>query len=286
MPTGGGTSASGSRAAAREESWDADDGRERRRRATRQVTERGRSSLVARHQNTNHAGHVEMDSFNLGDSVTTTSGFCLVNPHGSAAYHGVGHFRDAWISSAGIDVGIPYNAMAQPEMIVPLGYAVAHNMLVATAAVPQAYFRGPRIAPRELPPYVCLGSQKREKNENDRQEGDICDTFKDQTSLIKECEGTGIVSNSESEESVLQKKNRHKSTTVCEFFLKTGSCAYGINCKFNHPFDQAPTIWYNSMGLPRRPGEPICQYFTKRYRCAFGHTCKFDHPEPHEFPGF
>jgi len=224
--------------------------------------------------------------FQLGRQCNNNLWICLVNPHGSAAYHGVGHFRDAWISSAGIDVGIPYNAMAQPEMIVPLGYAVAHNMLVATAAVPQAYFRGPRIAPRELPPYVCLGSQKREKNENDRQEGDICDTFKDQTSLIKECEGTGIVSNSESEESVLQKKNRHKSTTVCEFFLKTGSCAYGINCKFNHPFDQAPTIWYNSMGLARRPGEPICQYFTKRYRCAFGHTCKFDHPEPHKFPGF
>ncbi|PSC76554.1 MFS general substrate transporter [Micractinium conductrix] len=65
----------------------------------------------------------------------------------------------------------------------------------------------------------------------------------------------------------------------CAFFLKTGTCAYGDSCKFAHPFDKAPKVEFNSMGLPLRPGEPECAFYVKNYRCAFGHTCKFHHPE-------
>lgn len=65
----------------------------------------------------------------------------------------------------------------------------------------------------------------------------------------------------------------------CAFFLKTGTCAYGDSCKFEHPFDKAPKVEFNSLGLPLRPGEPECSFYVKNYRCAFGHTCKFHHPE-------
>ncbi|KAL4859340.1 Zinc finger CCCH domain-containing protein 12 [Chlorella vulgaris] len=65
----------------------------------------------------------------------------------------------------------------------------------------------------------------------------------------------------------------------CAFFLKTGTCAYGDGCKFAHPFDQAPKVLFNSLGLPLRPTEPECSFFMKNFRCAFGHTCKFHHPE-------
>jgi hypothetical protein len=155
--------------------------------------------------------------------------------------------------------------------------------------MPHAYVSGQRIAPRELPPYVCLPNKKKGKNENGNVEeeggGGNCDETEEQDSLtIKD--GQGNASNSESTKSVATKKDKYKSSSLCEFFLKTGSCAYGTSCKFKHPFDQAPFVSYNSMGLPKRPGEPICQYFMRRHRCAFGHTCKYDHPEPHESPGF
>jgi hypothetical protein len=57
-------------------------------------------------------------------------------------------------------------------------------------------------------------------------------------------------------------KPRH----ACAFFLKTGSCAYGDRCKFEHPYDRAPRVDYNSLGLPMRPQEPTCSYYVKNYQ--------------------
>jgi hypothetical protein len=52
----------------------------------------------------------------------------------------------------------------------------------------------------------------------------------------------------------------------CAFFLKTGSCAYGDRCKFDHPYGQAPRVAFNSLGLPLRPEEPPCSYYLKNYK--------------------
>lgn len=65
----------------------------------------------------------------------------------------------------------------------------------------------------------------------------------------------------------------------CAFFLKTGTCAYGDRCKFEHPYELAPHVEFNSLGLPLRPSEPDCSYYLKYKTCGFGHTCKFHHPE-------
>lgn len=70
-----------------------------------------------------------------------------------------------------------------------------------------------------------------------------------------------------------------REQAACAFFLKTGTCAYGDRCKFAHPYDRAPSVEFNSLGLPLRPDEPVCTFFLKNLRCAFGHTCKFHHPE-------
>lgn len=191
-------------------------------------------------------------------SYRAVSGGGLATPNRFAVYHGVGHFGNASVTnSLGIPVGIPYNnVMAQPEMVASLGYAgqlVPHNigsamLVTTTAAMPHAYVGGQRIAPRELPPYVCLPNKKKGNKENDGGEEveaaeveAACNQTEDQTSLINDGQGASNVSNSESEESVSKKKNK-STNDVCEFFLKTGSCAYGTNCKFTHPFDQAPVV--------------------------------------------
>ena len=40
------------------------------------------------------------------------------------------------------------------------------------------------------------------------------------------------------------------------------------SCKFAHPYDQAPKVEFNALGLPLRPGEPECSFYVKNFRQA------------------
>lgn len=73
---------------------------------------------------------------------------------------------------------------------------------------------------------------------------------------------------------------------ICTFFLRTGTCAYGDRCKFQHPQDRPPPV-LNSRGYPLRSDEVDCAHYLKKGWCAFNLTCKFNHPElpPPVLPG-
>jgi hypothetical protein len=46
------------------------------------------------------------------------------------------------------------------------------------------------------------------------------------------------------------------------------------SCKFAHPYDQAPKVEFNALGLPLRPGEPECSFYVKNFRqAACGLAC-------------
>ncbi|GMH12027.1 hypothetical protein Nepgr_013868 [Nepenthes gracilis] len=67
----------------------------------------------------------------------------------------------------------------------------------------------------------------------------------------------------------------------CRYFMSTGSCKYGSDCKYHHPKDRISQLALNTLGphgLPLRPGETICSYFNLYGICEYGPTCKFDHP--------
>eukprot|EP00803_Ostreobium_quekettii_P009341 evm.model.scf_518.6 EVM.evm.TU.scf_518.6 scf_518:40419-46427(+) len=66
---------------------------------------------------------------------------------------------------------------------------------------------------------------------------------------------------------------------VCQFFLRTGTCAFGSRCKFFHPKDHRPPQ-LNPKGYPVRSEERNCAFYLKHGWCAFGATCKFNHPYP------
>ncbi|KAL2245066.1 UNVERIFIED_CONTAM: Zinc finger CCCH domain-containing protein 37 [Sesamum indicum] len=79
----------------------------------------------------------------------------------------------------------------------------------------------------------------------------------------------------------------------CDYYMKTGICKFGYNCKFHHPVDRsAPTasaaesllqnVKLTLAGLPRREGAIHCPYYMKTGTCKYGSTCKFDHPPPGE----
>ncbi|XP_010252579.1 PREDICTED: zinc finger CCCH domain-containing protein 3 [Nelumbo nucifera] len=63
----------------------------------------------------------------------------------------------------------------------------------------------------------------------------------------------------------------------CIYYLRTGLCGYGSNCRFNHPAYAGQAVQYRGE-LPERVGQPDCQYFLKTGTCKFGATCKYHHP--------
>ncbi|EOA40603.1 hypothetical protein CARUB_v10009335mg [Capsella rubella] len=67
----------------------------------------------------------------------------------------------------------------------------------------------------------------------------------------------------------------------CRFFMNTGTCKYGDDCKYNHPrVRMSPPLpsLINPFVLPARPGQPACGNFRSYGFCKFGPNCKFDHP--------
>ncbi|XP_010484523.1 PREDICTED: zinc finger CCCH domain-containing protein 3-like isoform X1 [Camelina sativa] len=67
----------------------------------------------------------------------------------------------------------------------------------------------------------------------------------------------------------------------CRFFMNTGTCKYGDDCKYNHPgvrISPPPPSLINPFVLPARPGQPACGNFRSYGFCKFGPNCKFDHP--------
>lgn len=68
----------------------------------------------------------------------------------------------------------------------------------------------------------------------------------------------------------------------CSFYMRTGSCAYGPKCRYNHPRDRAlvrAVLRFGGGGEPpERPGEPACEFYLRTGTCKFGASCKFHHP--------
>lgn len=91
----------------------------------------------------------------------------------------------------------------------------------------------------------------------------------------------------------------------CPFYMKTGSCKFGANCKFHHPKDLTPSMqrpaspkrsvaanehhpaarttlqdhMFQQQKCPERPGQPDCRYYMQFGKCKFQSACIFNHPK-------
>ncbi|KAL6561426.1 hypothetical protein OROMI_017027 [Orobanche minor] len=66
----------------------------------------------------------------------------------------------------------------------------------------------------------------------------------------------------------------------CIYYLRTGSCGYGSNCRFNHPSNGGQVYdARNTSDLPERAGQPDCVYYLKTGTCKYGFVCKYHHPK-------
>ncbi|KAI3809732.1 hypothetical protein L1987_19332 [Smallanthus sonchifolius] len=67
----------------------------------------------------------------------------------------------------------------------------------------------------------------------------------------------------------------------CRYFMNTGTCKYGSDCKYHHPREnmvKPDASSFGPFGLPLRPGQPMCSYYMLYGLCKYGPGCKYDHP--------
>jgi hypothetical protein len=64
----------------------------------------------------------------------------------------------------------------------------------------------------------------------------------------------------------------------CQFYMKTGKCKYGWQCKFDHPKSQLAVIEADKAILAQNPGAENCSFYMRTGKCKYGGTCKFHHP--------
>ncbi|XP_034215840.1 zinc finger CCCH domain-containing protein 43-like isoform X2 [Prunus dulcis] len=78
----------------------------------------------------------------------------------------------------------------------------------------------------------------------------------------------------------------------CSFYLKTGTCKFGSNCKFNHPrrrktnkvskdkMKEREGLAAEKPGQTESKGEKDCSFYMRNGSCMFGTNCRFNHPDP------
>jgi hypothetical protein len=68
----------------------------------------------------------------------------------------------------------------------------------------------------------------------------------------------------------------------CSFYMKTGNCKFGFNCRFNHPIRRKNQAVIREKVREREepaenPGQTECKYYQRSGGCKFGKACKFNH---------
>ncbi|XP_059639626.1 zinc finger CCCH domain-containing protein 67-like isoform X2 [Cornus florida] len=70
----------------------------------------------------------------------------------------------------------------------------------------------------------------------------------------------------------------------CTFYLKTGACKFGSNCKFNHPARRTTTNQdKDTEGLSENEGQTECKYYLTAGGCKYGKSCRYIHKDESEF---
>lgn len=68
----------------------------------------------------------------------------------------------------------------------------------------------------------------------------------------------------------------------CSYYMRTGMCKFGSNCKFNHPLrrrNQQPMKETKNQKEENseRPGQTDCKFYLSTGGCKYGKSCKFNH---------
>ncbi|XP_039011492.1 zinc finger CCCH domain-containing protein 67-like isoform X2 [Hibiscus syriacus] len=67
----------------------------------------------------------------------------------------------------------------------------------------------------------------------------------------------------------------------CAYYMKTGLCKFGSNCKFNHPVRRKNQEKFKendeSSQSTEKPSQTECKYYLRIGGCKFGKACRYNH---------
>lgn len=67
----------------------------------------------------------------------------------------------------------------------------------------------------------------------------------------------------------------------CSFYVRTGACKFGPNCKFNHPIKRKNQGMREKVKgreqFPENPGQIECKYYLTSGGCKYGKACRYNH---------
>lgn len=67
----------------------------------------------------------------------------------------------------------------------------------------------------------------------------------------------------------------------CSYYMRTGACKFGSNCKFNHPLKRKNQTFKQTLKQKDenldRPGQTECKYYLSSGGCKYGKACKYSH---------
>ncbi|KAL2932630.1 Zinc finger CCCH domain-containing protein 43 [Bienertia sinuspersici] len=127
--------------------------------------------------------------------------------------------------------------------------------------------------------------------------GDWTEGVKNDSEIAEEKEGIeDEINNEETEKEFNRRRIRYpvrSDAEDCSFYLRTGACKFGMNCKFNHPpnhkkfqgvkvktkeeFVDSPSQKLKEKDESVDREQIDCKYFDRPGGCKFGKACKFNH---------
>ncbi|GMI67355.1 hypothetical protein like AT3G48440 [Hibiscus trionum] len=63
----------------------------------------------------------------------------------------------------------------------------------------------------------------------------------------------------------------------CAYYMKTGLCKFGSNCKFNHPFGRKNQAVPEIIKENDESSQTECKYYLRTGGCKFGKACRYNH---------
>ncbi|KAK6924731.1 Zinc finger, CCCH-type [Dillenia turbinata] len=133
------------------------------------------------------------------------------------------------------------------------------------------------------------------KDENETKRSDVGDDIDERNEMRNEVANEGDDADEDAdgaengEENVGEEREKIGSFNYpirpdaedCSYYLRTGTCKFGLNCKFNHPVRKmilgAIQTVKEREELPERTGQPECKYYLRTGGCKFGNACRYNH---------
>ncbi|KAL2321723.1 hypothetical protein Fmac_026102 [Flemingia macrophylla] len=94
-------------------------------------------------------------------------------------------------------------------------------------------------------------------------------------------DGDGVEKRDDSSSGVTHQFPLRPEAEDCAFYMKTGNCKFGFNCKFNHPIRRKSQAVKEKAGEREEPTDRSsmteCKYYQRSGGCKFGKSCKYNH---------